>query len=272
MSPKPVILMTGCSSGLGLALARQALKQSYAVIATARRVQDISIEPHENLLTLSLDVTQPNNIAHVMEQAASWRGQIDVLINNAGYGQMGALLDLSAEQLNQQLNTNVTAPIAMIKATLPLFPKRQGRVIQIGSVSAKLSTPFAGAYCGSKAALQIMSDALRMELSELGVSVCTVQLGAVASEFANNAQKGLLDAIPTHSKFSHLKHYIEARANASQQHPTAARDVAVKIIHSLNKPPTAYLKIANGSHALPLLALFPVKLTDWILKRKFGLN
>lgn len=263
-------LVTGSNSGLGKALCETLLSAGFRVVATAR---DTSQLPPSNThrLSLALDVNNPQQIDDAVNQAAQWAGKIDVLINNAGFGQMGPLLELDHQQLSHQLNTNVIAPICLAQAVVPHMPRHAGAmIVNIGSISATLSTPFAGAYCASKAAIQRASDALRMELKPLGIHVMTVQAGAIASQFAHNAnqalpeQRGLYHSVATH---------IQSRANASQTNPTSAHQVANSIVAQLSRrTPVNRLRTGYGAWAYPLIAWLPSKLTDMLLCRRFGLD
>lgn len=264
------VLITGCSSGLGKALCQQARASGYRVVATARNGDRLPKED-EYLLPLQLDVNQPEQVSRCIAEAVAWAGKIDILINNAGFGQMGPLLTLPMDKLRLQMETNLVAPLAMTQAVVPHMPRHAGAaIVNIGSISALLSTPFAGAYCASKAALHRAGDALRMELKPLGIHLMTVQAGAIASEFANNANQLLPD---TDGEYHQLSNQIKNRADASQANPTPATRVAGEIFAALAKPsPTNYLSSGYGSRLYPLLARLPHRLTDWLLCRRFGLN
>lgn len=263
-------LVTGSNSGLGNALCETLRSAGFQVVATAR---DTSQLPPSNAhrLSLALDVNNPQQIDDVVHQAVQWAGKIDVLINNAGFGQMGPLLELTQQQLTHQLNTNLIAPLRLAQAVVPHMPRHSGAVIvNIGSISATVSTPFAGAYCASKAAIQRASDALRMELKPLGIHVMTVQAGAIASQFAHNAHQ----ALPKQSGLYHsVAEQIQNRANASQANPTPAHQVAGRIVAQLGRrTPVNRLRTGYGAWTYPLMAWLPSKLTDAILCRRFGLH
>lgn len=150
------ILITGCSSGIGAALAREFHRLGHTVYATARRPESLASLQQTGLRTLTLDVNDDASIAAAMDVMRSEQGRLDVLVNNAGFSQVGAVLDLQRNDLRRQYETNVIAPIAVTRAA--------GAVIaNIGSIVDLFTTPFAGAYWSSKAALHALSDALRME-------------------------------------------------------------------------------------------------------------
>lgn len=276
MKPKTV-LITGCSSGIGRALAKEFLQQGYKVYASARNVASLDDFKHERLTALSLDVNNSDDINTVVKAIEQDSGCLNVLVNNAGYAAMGPVAELSAEKLQQQFATNVFAPIALTQACMPLL--RQGskeqaaQVVNLGSISGIVTTPFSGAYCATKSALHSLSDALRMELKPFNIDVITVQPGGIESEFGNNSLKSLSDLISPNSIYAPLKENMEARAMASQQNPTPASELAQILVTQLQGKPKPELRIGHGSRLLPLLKrALPTKMLDNILSKKFGLN
>jgi short-subunit dehydrogenase len=270
-----VVLITGCSSGIGRTLALQLHARGDTVIATARRPDSVEDLARQGMRTLALDVCSAESIAALQRQLQSENLALDLLINNAGYGQMGPLLDLDSEVLRAQFETNVVGLMAITRALVPLMRvSTQPRIVNIGSVSGILITPFAGAYCASKAAVHALSDALRMELRPLGIAVITVQPGAIQSEFGHSAQGSLHKREVEDSPYAAAAAGIEARAGASQQHATSTADFVARLIKAISaRRPPAVVRIGSGSTALPLLArLLPTALRDRILSRRFGLN
>jgi len=196
-----------------------------------------------------------------------------MLINNAGYGAMGPLLDGGVDAMRQQFETNVFAVVGVTRALFPLLRRTRGLVVNIGSVSGVLVTPFAGAYCASKAAVNALSDALRLELAPFGVRVMEVQPGAIASQFASNAQRQAEQVLAADSPWWPLREHVQARARASQDRPTSAATFAQGVLAATRKSPVpAVVRLGNGSTALPLMArLLPRRLLDWALRKRFGL-
>ena len=155
MRNNQVVLITGCSTGIGRALAVEYAARGHRVFATARKPEvlaDIVTSP--NVVAFSLDVNSAESIATAVEKVIAMAGHIDILVNNAGYGQMGPILDVTAEQVRAQFETNIVGAIEMMKAVAPhMIAAKRGRIVNIGSISGILTTPFAGIYCASKAAL-----------------------------------------------------------------------------------------------------------------------
>ncbi len=263
-------LITGCSSGLGEALAEQALARGYHVIATARRAESIALQgPH--LYKRSLDLSDSQNIQRFAEQLQREFKHIDLLINNAGYGQMGPMLEISPQMLARQFQTNSIAPLELVRASLPSLVNGS-TIVNIGSVSASLVTPFAGSYCASKAALHAISDALRMELAPFGIRVMVVRAGAIRSKFANRAESEL-SSPSNRGPYAALQKIITERARLSQKNASDAGTVAKQILRTCEKTRCpSYLGAAKGHQLLYNLSKLPRRLSDRILMRRFQLH
>src|SRR5471032_743745 len=222
----PVALITGCSSGIGRALADVFKGAGYQVWASARKVEDVAALAAAGFTAVQLDVNDGPALEQLSAQISQQHGGLDVLINNAGYGAMGPLLDGGVSAMQRQFETNVFAVVGVTRALFPVLRRAKGLVVNIGSVSGVLVTPFAGAYCASKAAVHALSDALRMELAPFDIRVMEVQPGAIASSFANNAGREAELLINEKSPWWPLRESIRARAKASQDRPTPASQFA----------------------------------------------
>lgn len=270
----PVALITGCSSGIGRALADAFKAAGYEVWATARRAEDVATLASAGFTAMQLDVNDNATLEQLGERINREHGGLDVLINNAGYGAMGPLLDGGVAAMQRQFETNVFSIVGVTRALFPVLRRAKGLVVNIGSVSGVLVTPFAGAYCASKAAVHALSDALRMELAPFGIGVMEVQPGAIQSSFAKNAGHEAEQLINEQSPWFPLREGIRARAKASQDKPTPAADFAAVLLKAVqqSKPPRL-IRIGNGSRALPLLAaLLPKGLLESTLMKRFGLR
>lgn len=182
------VLITGCSSGIGRATALAFLDEGWRVYATARDPDDIANLGDAGCETLSLDVTAAEDVETAVERVIADAGRIDCLVNNAGYGQYGPLEEISTEQLRRQFDVNVYGPHRLVRAVLPHMRDRgDGTIVNVSSVYGRLSTPVAGAYAGSKFALEAMSDALRTEVARFGVDVVLVEPGSVTTNFHDRA-------------------------------------------------------------------------------------
>lgn len=270
----PVALITGCSSGIGRALAEAMRDAGYQVWACARKPADLASLQAAGLRALALDVNDAQAIARALAELHQEAGRLDVLVNNAGYGAMGPLLDAGAAGMRQQFETNVFSLVELTRACFALLRASQGLVVNIGSVSGVLVTPFAGAYCASKAAVTALSDALRMELAPFAIDVMEVQPGAIASRFGNTASQQASEVLREDSPWWPLREAVQARANASQQDATPTEAFARQLLAAIqrkNRP--LRVRIGKGSRALPLLAaLLPKRLLMRVLQRRFALN
>ncbi|MFB3306350.1 SDR family oxidoreductase [Pseudomonas sp. AMR01] len=266
----PNVLITGCSSGIGRALADAFKAAGFDVWASARRPQDVADLSAAGFNAVQLDV---NDSAALLQLTEQW-DELDVLINNAGYGGMGPLLDGGTEAMQRQFETNVFSIVGVTKALFPALRLGKGLVVNIGSVSGVLVTPFAGAYCASKAAVHALSDALRMELAPFGIRVMEVQPGAIDTSFAKNAGAQAELLINEKSPWWPLRDGIRARSQASQNNPTSADQFAAQVLKAVQQSnPPRLLRAGNGSRALPLMAaLLPKALLEKVLKKRFELD
>lgn len=268
-------LITGCSTGIGRELAKQLHHKGWHVFVSARKIEALKeFENQAKFTVVALDVNDAAQRESLFAQLTQ-HGRLDLLVNNAGYGAMGPMIEMPETELKQQFATNVFAPLALAQLCFPLLRQSsKATIVNLGSVSGILTTPFSGAYCATKAALHSISDALRMELAPFGIQVITIQPGAIESEFGNNATQSLLATLPENSVYQPLKPFIEARANASQQNSTSTAAFVKQMVAAIEEAnPKAETRIGSGSTALPLLRrLLPLKVLDRILKKRFGLD
>ncbi len=269
-----VVLITGCSSGIGRALAYEFHHAGYSVVATARRLETLQPLQEAGMLIKELDVTNPAQIQSVFHRIQQEQQRLDVLVNNAGYGLFAPLLDLSADQLAQQFETNLFAPLWLIQAAAPMMRSQQsGLIINIGSISGIMPTPFSGAYASSKSALHCLSEALRMELAPFGIQVMTVQPGAIQSNFGDAARQHTEANLTDQSWYSSIKDTIRARAELSQVDATPTQEFATQLVQAALRPnPPAVLRIGKKSKLLPFLKrILPQPWLDQIMQRRFSL-
>lgn len=272
-----VILITGCSSGIGAAMARSFAARGHTVYATARRPESLAPLAAAGIETLALDVNDDTSISAVMDTVSEREGRLDMLINNAGFSQVGAVLDLERDDLRRQYETNVISPFMVVRRALPLMRSAVAGgggadVVNIGSIVGLFTTPFAGSYCSSKAALHSLTDALRMEMQPFGIRVTTVQPGGVKSSFGDNAEQGL--RLPENSPWMPVKAGILARAQAGQQGATPTEAFVEPVVDKLLRArPPAVIRGGKGSVSLVWMKrLVPLRMFDNMLARRFGLD
>ena len=280
-------LITGCSSGIGAALAQELLKQGLRVYARGRGWGGGEGRPggrrrwhrwrRPGHRVLALDVNDDAAIAAALAVVQAEAGSLDLLINNAGFSQVGAVVDLTREDLRRQYETNVIAPSRVTALALPLLraavaQRGTATVANVGSIVGLFTTPYASAYCSSKAALHSITDALRMELAPFGVQVVCIQPGGVRSSFGEHAEAAI--RLPADSPYRAAEAGIRARAQAGQQDATAASAFVVPVVRGLlaDSPPRV-IRGGTNSVRLPLLKRWlPAALFDAKLAKAFGLD
>jgi short-subunit dehydrogenase len=270
---KDVVLITGCGSGIGKALAWAFHAQGHVVCATARRLNTMQDLADAGIHTLALDVTQAADIQRVLGELHGSGRHVGMLVNNAGYGAMGPLLDVPPDEWQKQFDVNLFAPMALTRAVLPqMISRRRGMIVNISSISGVTPTPFAGAYCASKAALNAASDALRMELRPLGIAVVTVQPGGIQSAFGERAADDV--NLAPDSPYQAIRDGVMARANESQAGATPADLFASELVSKLGQPfPPPLIRIGQKSTLLPLMKrVLPTAWLDRILMGRFQLD
>lgn len=193
LNEKGTFLITGCSSGLGRALAEQALRAGHRVVATARdpgRIADLQALSADRLLIAPLDVTDADGIQTVLTIAQATFGGIDVLINNAGHGYIAAVEEGDGREIQSLMETNFFSAARLIRACLPGMRKAGfGRIVNIASVAAHAPNAGAGYYAASKAALTALSRALALEVAPFGIRVTTFHPGPFPTEFSGRSMK-----------------------------------------------------------------------------------
>ena len=228
MSPKPVskrILITGCSSGIGRAIAVEATARGHVVIATARdlaKIADLRADQR-----IALDVTDDTSVA----QAVAAAGPVDVLVNNAGISIWGAVEAADSADVQRIFETNLFGALRMARACLPAMRARgSGAIFQISSAAGRRSTAVLGHYAASKAALDAYSDAMRLELKPFGIHVCSVLLGAVESAFSQNR------TVLAHDAYRAIVDGAIARVARSRTTPHSAESVARRVLDAIEMP------------------------------------
>ena len=271
------ILITGCSSGIGAALAREFGKRGHRVYATARRAEALAALEAAGIRGLAMDVDDDTSVARALDTVSREAGHLDLLVNNAGFSQVGAVVDLTRDDLRRQYETNVIAPAVVTAQAVPLLraavAKNSSAVVaNVGSIVGLFTTPFAAAYCSSKAAIHSLTDALRMELAPFGISVVSIQPGGVRSSFGQRAEAAI--RLPEGSIYKSVESGIRARAQAGQQGATPAEEFAPPVVEALlRNPPPRVIRGGANSVRLPLLKrLLPAAMFDGKLTKFFGLD
>ncbi|WP_168404369.1 SDR family oxidoreductase [Erwinia amylovora] len=219
------IVITGCSSGIGLVAANDLLRRGYHVIAACRKPQDVERMNQLGFSGVLLELDDAASVAHAADEIiALCEGCLFGLFNNGGFGLYGPLQSISRQQLEQQFATNLFGSHQLTILLLPaLLASGNGRIINTSSVMGLISTPKRGAYAASKFALEAWSDALRMELHGSGVRVSLIEPGPISTRFSNNVQQSQQDkpvknpgiaarfTLPPEAILPRLHHALESR-------------------------------------------------------------
>ncbi|CAO3649910.1 unnamed protein product [Cunninghamella blakesleeana] len=271
----PVVLVTGCSKGgIGYELCKQFSQAGCRVFATARKVENMTGLEEFNCEKLPLDVTSDESVSQCVEKVLEAAGRIDILVNNAGTPAIGALLDIDFETIKTCIDTNVYGilRISRIVGRHMAEKQRSGKIVNFGSVVGYSSTPWAGIYSLSKAAVHSLSDTLRIELKPFGVHVSVVVPGAITSNIGNASVNTI--NIPEDSLYKSVSKYIYARANLSQGSDSTPTDVFVKKVvgEILRTNPPRYITYGAKSSSFLMMYYLPFFVKDYFLSRKLGVN
>jgi len=276
MSDSPTVLITGCSSGIGLAAALEMKTRGWSVWATARKPEDMQRLREQGFNALELDVADPESIGQaVSDLREATDGKLKALVNNAGFGQPGALEDLSRDQMRYQFEVNVFGLQDLTNQLLPdLMKNGDARIVHISSVVGRVALPFLGIYSASKFAVEAMADAQRVELDGTGVHVSLVEPGPIVTKFSVNAvDQGTELLQGTETRFRDLyTEGLDQRKNAGGTKPFALppEAVAKKIAHALtsNRPRCRYKVTFPAYLGAVLSRVAPDSLIDAILTRE----
>jgi len=270
------VLITGCSSGIGYCVAHGLKTRGYSVFATARLPEDVARLQKEGLESLVLDLSDSQSICKAVQTVLERTdGRLYGLFNNAAYGQVGAVEDLSREALRQQFETNFFGTHELTCQVLPIMrEQREGRIIQNSSFLGIVTLPYRGAYNASKFALEGLTDTLRLELAGTGIFVSLVEPGPITSRFRANAYSRFKQHIDVeHSVHQQAYAKMEQRLSATKPILFTLPPEAVlkKVIHALeSKRPQPRYYVTFPTYLLTTLKrLLPHRAMDWAVRRLF---
>ncbi|CAI0731631.1 Fatty acyl-CoA reductase [Serratia marcescens] len=254
MASAKTILITGVSSGFGQALAREALAVGHRVVGTVRNseaLQAFGALDTQRAFGYLLDVTDVERIDEVVGEIESAVGPIDVLVNNAGYGHEGILEESPLAELRRQFDVNVFGAVAMIKAALPgMRQRRRGHIINITSMGSFITLPGISYYCGSKFALEGISEALSQELTPFNIRVTAVAPGSFRTDWAGRSMVRSPRRLPDYDAlFEPVRQARQEKSGKQLGDPVKAAHAILALIES-QTPPTHLLL---GSDALSLV-------------------
>ncbi|MNB78874.1 putative oxidoreductase [compost metagenome] len=265
MNNETVVLITGCSSGIGRELCTALLEKGYTVCATARNVEDLTDLPAS--LKLALDVTSEESVSDAINEVISRFHKIDILVNNAGYSIRGALEEIDVNRAKNVFDVNVYGIINLIQAVVPEMRKKQsGRIINIGSISGKFAQPINGAYCASKYAVEALSDALRLELHDFNIQATVIEPGPVRTSFFNTLAANSSDLL-SNSDSCYSGFYESDAGHRSKQHLADPKDAAQAIAKIIGiRRLHARYKIAVP-YSFRVITRLPDSLKEYVLRK-----
>lgn len=272
------VLITGCSSGIGLCVAQGLQQRGYRVFATARSIEDVKTLQGLGLEALQLDLDDTASITQAVEQVLELTGgTLYALFNNGAYGQPGAVEDLSREVLRQQFETNLFGTHELTRQLIPVMRKQgYGRIIQNSSVLGMMTLPYRGAYAASKFALEGLSWTLRLELKGSGIDISLIEPGPITSAFRKNAfakYQQNIDKTPSpHRQVYEGMERRLTREGPAQPFTLPPEAVLKKVIHALeSKRPRAHYYVTFPTYLFGFLnRILPVRAIDWVLHKTSG--
>ncbi len=246
-------LITGCSSGIGLATAKVLRDNGWRVFPTVRKSSDFEMLKSLGFSPLYLDLNDSDSIKNCVSEVMNLcDGKLGAVVNNAGFGQPGAIEDLTRSALRQQFETNLFGLVELTNLILPAMKKAGcGRVVNVASVLGQICMPFNGAYSASKFALEAISDAQRVELSGTGIAVSIIEPGPIATQFSVNAHRQGTEQLDcASSRFGeNYKRYFRTKESGEKSGSSLGdgfrkppEAVAQKVLHALEsaKPKIRY--------------------------------
>jgi NAD(P)-dependent dehydrogenase (short-subunit alcohol dehydrogenase family) len=251
-------LITGCSTGLGRALAEAVIAAGRNAVVSARdvtKVADLADAAPERALAVTLDVTKPDQIAAAVQQAQERFGSVDVLVNNAGYGYRAAVEEGDDADIRRLFETHFFGAVAMIKAVLPgMRARRSGAIVNLSSIGAQLTPVGSGYYAAAKAAIEGMSGALGGELAPLGISVTVVEPGAFRTDFAGRSLTQSATVIDDYADTAGKRRKETDTMNGTQAGDPATAGAAIVAAVESAEPPAFLLLGADALAAYRYIA------------------
>jgi len=252
---KKVWFITGCSTGLGRALTEEALQKGYQVVATARKpeqLNDIVDRYPGTVKVVRLDITKPGEVRDAVRAAIDTFGRIDVLVNNAGHGLLGALEEVSDEAIREMFEVNLFGHLDITRVVLPIMrQQRSGRIMNLSSVAGIIGAPGVGVYSIVKFALEGMSEVISREAAPLGIKVTIIEPGEFRTNFRASYVRSdtVIDDYASTSGAT-IKHALEGHGKQKGD-PAKAALAMIRLVESDNPP----MRLPLGSDAVRILEM-----------------
>ena len=272
MAADQVILVTGCSSGIGRATAIEAAARGHRVFASARNPNDLAdLERTPGLSTLRLDVTDAGSIREAIELVRGRANRLDAVVNNAGFAQYGAIEEIEAAEWRAQFDVNFFGAIEVTRTALPLLRAAGGgTVVFVSSVGGRLVIPFAAPYCASKHALEAVADALRVEVGSFGIRTVVVEPGPIETRFDERARSLVAPLLsrpgPYRSLYAGAERAMDGDFQMGKRPAAVVARVILDAIES-RRPRARYRVTSMARTLIPLSRLLPSRWIDGLMRR-----
>jgi NAD(P)-dependent dehydrogenase (short-subunit alcohol dehydrogenase family) len=265
-----VAIVTGASSGIGAAAARRLHALGYTVYAVARRIELMAPLADDGIRPVRVDVTDDAALAALVSRVIAETGRVDVLVNNAGYGAMGALEDVPMAEARRQFDVNLFALARLTQLVLPYMRQnRGGRIINVSSIGGKVHVPLSGWYHATKFAVEGLSDALRLDLAPFGIRVVVIEPGAINTEWHDVAAENLLATSGQGAYAAEAARVVKVMSAAGLASPPEVVAKAIGRAVVARRPRTRY---AVGLGAKPVILarrVLPDRVFDLLVRLTF---
>lgn len=253
---KKVVLVTGASSGIGKATAKQLIKEGHVVYGAARRVEKMNDLEALGGHAIQMDIMEEEQVQAAVDRIIKEQGIIDVLVNNAGYAVYGPVEHVSIEDAKRQFDVNIFGLASITQKILPFMrEKKSGQIINITSVGGKIYTPYGAWYHATKHALEGWSDCLRLELKEFGIDVTIIEPGAIETEFMDVMYQPMLDRAEGTAYHDSVNYMAEAAQSMMERNQGSDPSVIAMAISKSIKAESPKTRYAAGSMAKMLLRM-----------------
>jgi len=279
MTLRDPILITGCSSGIGKAMATMLVRAGHTVYATARRPETLAELEAAGARTLALDVTSEESMVAAVKAVEGEHGSVGTLVNNAGYGEYGPIEETDLERVRTMFETNVFGLSRLTQLVLPgMRQARRGRIVNVSSMGGRIVFPVGGYYHASKYAVEAISDALRVEVRPFGIDVVVIEPGLIRTGFESRVNEGIAG---DESLAAHRSAYAELLARSEQATaesyrnvlavgPEAVAKVTLKAVEA-ERPRTRYVVTPAARAMITLRKLGGDRVWDGFVRRQFKL-
>lgn len=254
--------ITGASRGFGRIWTEAALERGDKVVATARKLEsiaDLKEKYGDNVLTLALDVTLPEQVKEAVNKAHQHFGKLDIVLNNAGYSLVGTIEEAGADEIRALYETNILGPVSVIQAALPIMREQgYGHILGTSSNLGHVTLPVIGYYSSSKWAFEAIHESLAEEIRQFGIKVTIIEPGAYATEFGSQDSLKFSQNMEVYNDFK--TEFIKTIQSYEKGDPRATPEALFKMVDAENPP----LRFHLGSHNLPLVkSVYAERINLW---------